>query len=143
MQEVYSEEQVSSIAQKIFIYMNENNSHILTLSGDLGAGKTTLVKAIAFLFGVKETIQSPTFTVLKAYSIEDSRYSHFVHVDAYRILDESELVPLHFSDYLTENHFVCIEWPEHISHMINSVPHTHVQIQYSNDNRTITIYEKK
>lgn len=143
MKEVYSAEQVEEIAQKVRDYMDENSSHILALSGDLGAGKTTLVQAIAKGFGISSAVQSPTFTILKSYEIEHPLYTHFVHIDAYRIADEAELVPIHFSEYLSPNHFVCVEWPEQIQAALENISHTVVRIEHRDDNREIEIYEKK
>jgi tRNA threonylcarbamoyladenosine biosynthesis protein TsaE len=143
MKKVYGTEQVEEIAKKVLVYMNEHGSHILALSGDLGAGKTTLVQELAKVFGVTSPIQSPTFTILRSYNIEHSHYTHFVHIDAYRIADEEELAPIHFSDYLSTKCFVCIEWPEQISHTLKYVPHVVARIEHMQNNREIELYEKK
>jgi tRNA threonylcarbamoyladenosine biosynthesis protein TsaE len=143
MKEVYGVEDIEKIAEKVVAHMKEKGSHILALSGDLGAGKTTLVQTLAKAFGITQTVQSPTFTILKSYEIVHPLYTHFVHIDAYRIADEAELVPIHFSEYLSPQHFVCIEWPEQISQMLEHVPHTMARIEHRQDNREIELYEKK
>lgn len=89
---------------------------VLTLSGNLGAGKTTFVQALAAHVGVSEPVQSPTFVILKQYDTTSDIFTTLVHVDAYRIEDVAELAPLHFADVLNDPYtLVCIEWPEHIA----------------------------
>lgn len=143
MKNVYALSDVEETAEKVVAHMKENGSHILALSGDLGAGKTTLVQALARGFGITSAVQSPTFTILKSYDIVHPLYTHFVHMDAYRITDEAELTPIHFSEYLSPNHFVCIEWPEQIPAALENISHTVVRIEHRGDNREIKIYEKK
>jgi tRNA threonylcarbamoyladenosine biosynthesis protein TsaE len=96
-------------------HANREGATILALKGDLGAGKTTLVQAIGNALGVTETITSPTFTIMKQYTTGSSSFQTLVHMDAYRIDDESELRPLHFAELLeVPKTLVCIEWPEKI-----------------------------
>lgn len=88
---------------------------ILTLAGDLGAGKTTLVQALARELGITEVVTSPTFVIMKFYETTNSVFTNLIHIDAYRILDVSELAALNFSNVLQSPHtLVCIEWPERI-----------------------------
>lgn len=89
---------------------------VLTLSGDLGAGKTTFVQAIAAHLGVSESVQSPTFVIMKQYATTSEIFTTLVHIDAYRIEDVAELAPLHFDEVLHDPYtLVCVEWPEHIA----------------------------
>ena len=143
MKEVYGSEETERIAIELLKYMDDHHSHILALSGDLGTGKTTLVQVLAKQFGITSAIQSPTFTILKSYEISHPRYTHFVHVDAYRITNEDELIPLRFSEYLKEENFVCIEWPEQIPHALEHILQTIAQIEHRGDTREIHVYEKK
>ncbi|MFM2423854.1 MAG: hypothetical protein RLZZ70_241 [Candidatus Parcubacteria bacterium] len=112
---------------------------IVTLSGDLGAGKTALVKALGGALGVKEVIVSPTFVVLKTYETLHPHFTHLVHMDAYRIESTSELAPLHFLEYTHEpNTLVCIEWPECIPDAL-TMPHHHIAITIMDETkRTLT-----
>ncbi len=101
---------------------------VVTLSGDLGAGKTALTKVIASQLGVAETVGSPTFVVMRAYDTTDTDFTRLYHMDAYRIESETELVPLRFRELLSESHvLICIEWPEHIVSVIPS-PHIAVSV---------------
>lgn len=96
-------------------YQNTSSQAVvIALSGNLGAGKTTLVQSIARLLGVKETVNSPTFTIMKSYPLL-GEFSHLIHMDAYRLENEMELRPLHFAEILKDKkHLVCIEWAEKI-----------------------------
>ena len=98
---------------------------VITLSGDLGAGKTTFVQAIANHLGVAESVQSPTFVLMKTYSTTSEIFPQLVHIDAYRITDESELAVIHLDEILSQpNTLVCIEWPEHIASVIPDYTHS-------------------
>ena len=83
---------------------------IVFLDGDLGTGKTTLVKEIIFALGVKEKVKSPTFTIIEPYELNNE---NIYHVDLYRIIDPSELEIIGLREYLNEsNAIIFIEWPE-------------------------------
>lgn len=93
-----------------------NGALILALSGDLGAGKTTLVQLLAKNLGVDEVVTSPTFTIMKAYETKDTTFSRLVHMDAYRIETLDELRPLHLNNiFSAEGTLFCIEWAEKIA----------------------------
>jgi tRNA threonylcarbamoyladenosine biosynthesis protein TsaE len=116
---------------------------VVALSGDLGAGKTTFVQQIAQILGVTETVTSPTFVIMKSYETTDPIFENLVHMDAYRIEDDSELAPLNFSAVLAQpKTLLCIEWAERIStflppHTIKmdleSMPHGKHQLTYYAD----------
>lgn len=98
---------------------NVNEATVVTLTGDLGAGKTTFVQMLARNLGVKEVVQSPTFTIFKIYETENDFFKTLVHMDAYRIDDVSELRPLNFFEILkSPNTLFCIEWAERIKEAI-------------------------
>ncbi len=83
---------------------------VVFLDGDLGTGKTTLVKEIIFTLGVKEKVKSPTFTIIEPYELNNE---NIYHVDLYRIIDPSELEIIGLREYLNEsNAIIFIEWPE-------------------------------
>jgi tRNA threonylcarbamoyladenosine biosynthesis protein TsaE len=83
---------------------------LVLLSGDLGAGKTTLTKGIVSGLGAAEEdqITSPTFTLVHKYD----RGSQVYHVDLYRVGDFHDLETLGLEDFLTEQAVVIVEWPE-------------------------------
>ena len=90
-----------------------NGATIVALSGELGAGKTTFTQALARALGVRETVRSPTFTILQRYTVDHPNFTTLYHLDAYRLSDPSELSPLGITELFAEtNSLVVIEWPE-------------------------------
>ena len=81
---------------------------IITLSGDLGAGKTVMAKGIGAGLGVDEDITSPTFSLFEMYEGK----LPFYHFDLYRIENKDELENLHFDEYWYSKGVSVIEWPE-------------------------------
>lgn len=88
----------------------------VALSGPLGAGKTTLVQALARVFGIKKTPASPTFALMRAYEIPGREpLTRLLHVDAYRLESEREMLALDLDEELSDGRTVLlIEWPEKI-----------------------------
>ena len=82
---------------------------VLTLSGDLGAGKTTLVQAICRGYGVREPVTSPTFALVHQYAGERSPV---YHLDLYRLKGPEDLANIGWDDLLSERAVVLIEWPD-------------------------------
>ena len=80
---------------------------VIVLSGELGAGKTAFTKALAAALGVKETVLSPTFTMVKEYKGENLSLYHF---DLYRIEDAAELEELGLDEYFSSDAVTVIEW---------------------------------
>ena len=106
----------------------ETGATLVTLSGDLGAGKTTFVQALGSVLGVKESITSPTFVLARYYELpEDAAFSRLVHIDAYRLKGGSELQALGFSEAMSDPQtLVLLEWPEMV---IDSLPEADVAIR--------------
>ena len=85
---------------------------ILTLDGDLGAGKTTFTKGIGRGLGIKKVINSPTFTIVKVYHGEKTLY----HFDAYRLEGEND--ELGFEEMFEDDGVCVVEWPEFIEDIL-------------------------
>ena len=97
------------IAKEI-VERKDKSAFIVFLDGDLGTGKTTLVKEIIFALGIKEKVKSPTFTIIEPYELNDK---NIYHIDLYRINDPSELEIIGLREYLNESEaIIFIEWPE-------------------------------
>ena len=86
-----------------------NGVNIILLKGELGAGKTTLIKSILKKLGVKENITSPTFSIVNQYFAYNRLINHF---DLYRIKSLKELDVMGFEEYLDNEGVNFIEWPE-------------------------------
>lgn len=93
---------------------------IVAIKGRLGAGKTTFVQALARLLGIKKDIQSPTFALMRSYPIpKRGELKRLLHVDAYRIEDERDLLPLDLDHELSDGQTALVlEWPEKIKNWI-------------------------
>lgn len=91
---------------------------LITFSGDLGAGKTTIVRAMLTSLGVNTAIKSPTFSLVESYSCQNKQIHHF---DLYRIHHEEELEYLGFRDYFSSDSICCIEWAEHAGRILPKV----------------------
>lgn len=95
---------------------------IYTLNGDLGVGKTVFTQGVASGLGIKEPVNSPTFTIVQEY--EDGRIP-FYHFDVYRIGDLEEMEEIGYDDYFFGNGICLIEWAELIQELL---PETMISI---------------
>lgn len=121
---------------------------ILLLHGELGAGKTTLVKGIAEGLGVKDEITSPTFTLMNVYEIKSEivgrENQHLIHIDTYRLEEPQELLDIGVTDYLGASDTICIiEWPEKIASLLEEIKCIFVELKHvALDEREIIIHER-
>lgn len=89
---------------------------VVGLSGNLGAGKTTFVQAVAKHLGIKNKVNSPTFVIIKKYALKNKKHKFLFHLDAYRLKNENELLHLGWKDIIdNKEHLVFIEWPENVA----------------------------
>ena len=99
---------------------------VISLTGELGAGKTTLAKAICDGYGVAEPVTSPTYALVHKYEAEKSPV---YHVDLYRLDNESQLTNIGWDDLLLERALVIVEWPERAGERMPS-DHLHIDLGY-------------
>ena len=105
-------DETKQLAKKLAFFLTEENNYPISihLSGDLGTGKTTLVKEVLNYLGIENFINSPTFTLIEPYEIDDLK---IFHIDLYRVEKISELSAIGLEEYLQEaNSINFIEWPE-------------------------------
>ena len=107
------------------IAINARPGSIFCFTGDLGAGKTTLVRGIAEGLNIKSVVQSPTFNIMKLYFDGDKP---LIHIDAYRLADVNTDIGL--DEYIGyETGITVIEWPDFIKELI---PNDHTTIEITN-----------
>lgn len=95
-----------------------NVSNIICLWGELGSGKTTFVQGLARSFGITSRLLSPTFIIVRRYSIP-KKEKYFYHLDLYRMTGKEDALSLGFTEMIAESEsFVVIEWPERLEEML-------------------------
>ena len=98
------------------ILNNRKNRDVICFYGEMGVGKTTLIKVICKELGIEDNVSSPTFSIVNEYisSLGDSVY----HFDFYRIKDEEEALDMGYEEYFFKNSLCFVEWPEKVSSLI-------------------------
>ena len=117
---IKSIEELDEVAKAIFNMIPVYK--IFTFRGDLGSGKTSLIKRVLENFSIFDS-SSPTFSIINNYFSES--IGEILHIDGYRIEKEEEVENLGFIDYLKEDPLCFIEWPEKF---LNFLPKKHVDI---------------
>lgn len=96
----------------------QERATLITLTGELGAGKTAFTKCVAKILGVTEEITSPTFVLQKNYTLPENKkgFKQLIHIDAYRLKSGEELGPLSFAETLRDaGNLILLEWPEQVA----------------------------
>lgn len=113
MNKNYSLNELTTIAQEI---IKSAQNKVLLFNGDMGVGKTTLIKEICKVLGVKDVANSPTFSLVNEY--KTSTNETVFHFDFYRIENEEEAYDMGVEDYLYSNNWCLIEWPENVKNLL-------------------------
>ena len=105
--------------EKASLELKKNINHnVVLICGEMGAGKTTLIKELLSLMSVVDNVSSPTFSIINEYSTDKNEIIY--HMDLYRIEDISELDNIGFFEYLESGKTCLIEWGEMIEELIDS-----------------------
>ena len=125
--------ELGGVVKEVLHTLSQSSEYavIIALQGDLGADKTTFTQALAQELGVTDTVQSPTYVLMKSYPINFGRFSKLIHIDAYRLNNAKEFEALKPEEFLSDPHnLVCIEWPERVE---GALPTPDVLIKFSAD----------
>ena len=117
MKTTFSLDEINNVAQQI---LDQNPNKVILFHGEMGVGKTTLIKALAKTLGVKEVTSSPTFSLVNEYQTTNNQIVY--HFDFYRLNNEIEAMDMGADEYLYSGNWCFIEWAEKIP---NLVPDSH------------------
>ena len=121
MTTTYQLDDLDTVARQILAEGRERS--VWLFEGDMGAGKTTLIKSICRALGVVSTVQSPTFSIVNEYTTHEGHSIY--HFDCYRLRNEAEALDIGIEEYFDSGNYCFIEWPERI---INLWPAIYYQI---------------
>jgi tRNA threonylcarbamoyladenosine biosynthesis protein TsaE len=113
MEVVFSLEEIDKVAKLI---LNQNPNKVLLFNGNMGVGKTTLIKSLSQNLGVKGNTSSPTFSLVNEYQTNENQVVY--HFDCYRLKNEFEALDMGIDEYLYSGNWCFIEWPEKIESLI-------------------------
>lgn len=123
METTFSLDEINDVAKKI---LEQNLNKVILFYGEMGAGKTTLIKKLTKELGVFGATSSPTFSLVNEYHTIDNQVIY--HFDFYRLNSEIEALDMGIDEYLYSGNWCFIEWAEKIP---NLVPETHSVISIS------------
>lgn len=107
MDENFHLKDIKTIAEKFLLELGERR--VVAFYGEMGAGKTTFIEQVCACLGVKETMSSPTFSIINQYSTASNEIIY--HIDLYRLNDEKEAVGAGVEDCLYSGCYCFVEWP--------------------------------
>ena len=124
------------------LVQKKDSATLVTLAGELGAGKTSFAQGVARELGITEIVTSPTFVLLKSYEVpevKDTNFKRLIHIDAYRLEGGKSVAPLELEKYLKDSEsLILLEWPEMIQGELPD-PDSKISLEVLSDNtRSIT-----
>ncbi|WKL49035.1 tRNA (adenosine(37)-N6)-threonylcarbamoyltransferase complex ATPase subunit type 1 TsaE [Flavobacterium pectinovorum] len=126
---VFSLDQIQEVAEQI---LAQNPKKIILFNGEMGVGKTTLIKQLCKSLGVEDATSSPTFSLVNEYYTVNNDIVY--HFDFYRLNKETEALDMGVDDYLYSGNWCFIEWSEKIANLIPE-EHSTVTIELSEDGK--------
>ena len=126
---VFSLDQIKEVAKQILV---QNPKKIILFNGEMGVGKTTLIKQLCKSLGVEDATSSPTFSLVNEYYTSNNQIVY--HFDFYRLNKETEALDMGVDDYLYSGNWCFIEWSEKIASLIPE-EHSTVTISLLSDGK--------
>lgn len=138
---ITSPQELPEVVKTTLEILDKNSLSFITLSGDLGAGKTTFVQELARMLGVTDSVVSPTFMIEQRYTIPNHpRFKTLIHLDSYRLSGDDEFKNIGLDLSLQDpTNLVCLEWPEMMEKFVATQDHVHITITEEQSTREITI----
>ena len=127
----FSLEEINEVAQQI---LEQNPNKVILFHGEMGVGKTTLIKALAKNLGVDEVTSSPTFSLVNEYQTTSNQIVY--HFDFYRLNHEIEALDMGADEYFYSGNWCFIEWAEKIPNLIPE-PHSVISIRLLSDGKRL------
>lgn len=109
---------------------------VFTFSGDLGAGKTTLIKEICKQAGVMDTVSSPTFGLVNIYHTKSEE--DIYHFDCFRLKDITEVYDIGFEEYIDSGNICLIEWPKVVESLL---PQNYISVKINHQKNAERLFE--
>jgi tRNA threonylcarbamoyladenosine biosynthesis protein TsaE len=129
MEIIFELDEIDAVTQKI---LSENPKRVILFNGQMGVGKTTLIKSLAKNLGVNNATSSPTFSLVNEYEITANQYIY--HFDVYRLKNETEALDMGIDEYLYSGNWCFIEWAENIPNLIPD-EHSKIKIDILSDGK--------
>jgi tRNA threonylcarbamoyladenosine biosynthesis protein TsaE len=135
-EKTFSLNEIDIIAKEVIEFCGTNKK--IYFYGEMGTGKTTLIKALCKQIKVEDLINSPSFSIINEYMTIDG--DPVYHFDFYRIKDTNEVFDLGYEEYLYGKNYCFVEWPEKIEGLIPMENRVNIYIKKINNQRNIKIY---
>lgn len=129
MEITFSLDEINEVAKQI---LEQNPNKVTLFHGEMGVGKTTLIKALAKQLGVNETTSSPTYSLVNEYQTSNNQLVY--HFDFYRLNNEIEALDMGADEYFYSDNWCFIEWAEKIPNLV-PYPHSVISIRLLPDGK--------
>ena len=135
---ISSEAQLADVVKEMVPKLN--GAMVITFSGDLGAGKTTLIKVLCQAWNVVDNVTSPTFSIVNSYTTKGGKAIH--HMDLYRLEEVQEALDIGIEEYWYDPHAITlIEWPEIVDHFLpDNTSRIEIEADESGQRKIVLLY---